>query len=379
MPQSRQHRIGWSWIASLCYACGLGLLIWLNVLLLQQGVEPPVAPPPALRPDWAVDFPTRIERVTDAIAHLALPLPTPTEARQGAGAMRWMHRRYDLTLPMPEDPDAWLRQLEPIRSAAPGVTLRVTDEPTGAQVQIGIDGLLTHTLALHWLGRHPRVAIIIDDLGNDLHVARALAGIDAPLTFSVMPLRPFSKEVAELAALFGREVLLHLPMEPENGEDFGAHGMLRVGADRNEILRLLDASLATVPHAVGANNHTGSRFTADRDRMQWVLERLKEHGLFFVDSRTAPQSVACEVAATIALPCSARSLYLDDTDDEAAIRAQLDALLNQARTRGDAIAIGHPRPATVAALQAAVPGFAAAGVDVVPVSALVAGESLSRR
>jgi polysaccharide deacetylase 2 family uncharacterized protein YibQ len=113
--------------------------------------------------------------------------------------------------------------------------------------------------------------------------------------------------------------------------------------------------------------------------MQWVLEALHERGLFFVDSLTTAHSVACAVAATMAVPCAARDLFLDDTDDEAAVRTQLAALLKLARTRGDAIGIGHARPATLAALRADVAQFAAAGVDVVPVSAIVTDQSLSRR
>jgi polysaccharide deacetylase 2 family uncharacterized protein YibQ len=357
---------------------GFGVLLFANSLLLQEHAEPPV-PPPTLHSDWAADFPSRVERVTVAVEALRLPLPTPTEERKGSGALHWWHRHYELTVPAPGKAGAIDHLLEPVRTAAPGVTAEVNENEAGAQVQIGIDGLLTHTIVLHWLGRRPRAAIIIDDLGNDLLIAGQFVEIPAPLTFAVMPFRPFSKEVAERAALVGREVLVHLPMEAENGADFGAQDVLQVAADRGTILHDVDASLAAIPHAVGVNTHMGSRFTADRDRMQWVLERLKAKGLFFIDSRTSPLSVACEVAASISLPCANRTLFLDDTDDESAITTQLHALTELARTRGDVIAIGHPRPATLAALQTALPGFAAAGVDVVPASTIVAAQSLSRR
>jgi polysaccharide deacetylase 2 family uncharacterized protein YibQ len=347
--------------------------------MLLRGAERWVAPVPTPGPDWAADFPARIERITAALGRLPLPLPVPKEEPQGTGSLRWLRRHYELTVPEPEEADAIERALDPVRAAAAGVTLGVHQDAAGAQAKIAVDGLLTHTIALHWLGRRPRAAIIVDDLGNDLLTARALVNIDAPLTFAVMPSRPFSTEVAELAALFGREVLVHVPMEADSGEDFGARDVLPVTADRDDILRGLDRGIEAVPHAVGANNHMGSRFTRDRERMRWVLEHLKEKGLFFVDSATTAESVSCDVAATIALPCSARNLFLDDTDDDQAIRRQLDRLVQLAHSRGDVIAIGHPRPATLAALQAALPGFAAADVDLVPVSTIVADQSLSRR
>jgi polysaccharide deacetylase 2 family uncharacterized protein YibQ len=378
VSRSRPHLFGWGWALSFLWSVGFGALLFATTVLPRPGAAPLEASP-ALRSNWAADFPVRIERVTAALAQLPMALPTPVEEPQGSGPLRWMHRLYEVTLPAPANRAATERLLEPVRSAAPGVALDIAEGAGGARVQIGIDGLLTHTLALRWLDRRPRAAIIIDDLGNDLLTARELAGIDAPLTFAVMPFRPFSQQVAELAALFGREVLLHLPMESEDGEDFGAQNVLRVSSDRTAIVTALDESLAAVPHCVGVNNHMGSRFTGDRERMRWTLERLKEDSLFFIDSRTSPHSVACEVAAAIALPCATRSLFLDETDDEAAVAAQLEALLHLARTRGDVIAIGHPRPDTVAALRAALPGFAPAGVDVVPASVIAADQSLSRR
>lgn len=378
MPEAKRRRPGWGWLFSVVFAVAFGVLVFADSLLLRDG-ELPLAAPSALPPDWSADFPARIERVTVALEGLPLSLPTPTEEPEGSGALRWWHRRYELTLPPPGGPGAITALLDPVRSAAQGVSVQVSEQEAGAQVQIGIDGLLTHTLALHWLRRRPRVAIIIDDLGNDLLVARELADLGAPLTFAVMPFRPFSKEVATRASLLGRDVLLHLPMEAESGEDFGAHEILRVEADRPEIERLIDDSLAAVPHAVGVNNHMGSRFTSDRERMGWALGRLKEKGLFFIDSRTSPLSVACDVAATIALPCLTRTLFLDDTDDQQAIATQLDALLQLAQHRGDAIGIGHPRPATLAALQATVPSFAEAGIDIVPVSTIVHDQSLAHR
>jgi polysaccharide deacetylase 2 family uncharacterized protein YibQ len=372
-------RFGWGWLISLASSSILGLIIFLSSLALREPNAVVVAPSaPQLRSNWAADFPARIAAVTTALGQLPWPLPRPDEEPQGAGALRWTHRRYELTLPAPQDPAGIEKLLDPVRTAAAGVTVDVNSEAVGAHVQIGIDGLLTHTLKLHWLGRQPRVAFIIGDLGNDLLIARTMASIDAPLTFAVLPSRPFSKEVAELAALFGREVLVQLPMEGEGGEDSGAEDVLLLSADRDAIIQQLDASLDSVPHAIGVNNHMGSRFTSDRAHMLWVLEDLKQKELFFIDSRATPLSVACEVAAAIGVRCAAQSLRLDDTDDESAIRAQIESLPKLARQQGDVIAIGHARAATAAALQAMLPSVAGAGVQVVPASTVIADLSLAR-
>jgi uncharacterized protein len=354
---------------SLLSSISLGLLIFLSAFLMHDGGG--VAPPPMPNPNWAADFPQRIVQVTDALARLSLPLPTPTTEAQGAGSLRWTRRRYALAWPAMAEPGLLEDMFEPVRGAAPGVSVSITRDPGTAVVQIGIDGLLTHTVVVHQLAHAPRAAIIIAELGDDLQTARAFVSINAPLTLAILPLRPFTKEIAALAAIFGREVLLQLPMEAESEDDFGAAGVLHADAARGELLQLLDTEHGELPHAVGANNRGGARFTMDRERTQWVLEYLKEQKLFFVDSRTTPDSVACDVAAQLAVACAARDLPLDETDDADAVRAQLEVLEKLAHIRGDVIAIGHPRPATLEALQGGIAGFAAAGIEVVPVSSIV--------
>jgi len=361
---------------SLCWSIGFGLLLYADVALLEGDIAPintPITPPslPRSTGNWTAELPATIDRVTQALAQLPLALPTPREEPQGTGAVRWKRRHYELSVPAPQAPNAIADLFAPIHSAAPDATVHITEDAGGAQVRIGIDGLLTHSLTLHWHNSRPRAAIIIDDLGNDLHIAHEFAALGVPLAFAVMPGRPFSKEVAELAALLGHEVLVHLPMEAEGGEDFGADNVLLVTANRDETVRAVDQDLAAVPHAIGVNNHMGSRFTADAEHMRWVLERIKAAGLFFIDSRTTAHSVACEVAASLALACAERNVFLDDIDDDAAVRDQLHTLLTVARTRGEVIAIGHPRPATLTALQAVLPEFAESHVDIAPLSAIV--------
>jgi polysaccharide deacetylase 2 family uncharacterized protein YibQ len=335
-----------------------------------------VAPPAA---DWAAQFSATITRVSKVLAQLPLDLPPSHDEPQGSGALRWVHRHYDLTLPAPQEAGTIEDLFAPVRAVAPDVELQVTEDAAGAQVQIGVDGLLTHTLSLHWLGHRPRAAIIIDALGDDLRVARELVGLGVPLSFAVQPFRPFSKEVAELAHHFGREVLVHLPTEADGLNQEAAPEFLRLSAGQDDTLRVVEHSLAAVPHAVGADTGLDNGLATDREHLRWVMERLKTEGLFFIDSFGSSPHAACKIAATVPLPCAANDLILDESDDEAAIRLQLESLLTLVRTRGDVIAIGHPRPATLAALQAGLRRFAEAEIEVVPTAIVVADQSLSRR
>ena len=218
----------------------------------------------------------------------------------------------------------------------------------------------------------PRVAIVIDDLGNELAPAERIAGWAESVAGAVLPGVRWSAESAHVLAHGGKEVLLHLPMEPEGYPRVrpGPGVVLRSQSDA-EIARLLEADLATVPGAIGVNNHMGSAATADPRVMKVVAHVLSPRGLFFLDSRTTDATVAERSAEEASVPTVSRRVFLDDVATEAAVGRQLEEFVRRARVEGDAVAIGHPYPATLAVLEREMPRFASEGVRLVRVSELV--------
>ncbi len=217
------------------------------------------------------------------------------------------------------------------------------------------------------------VAIIIDDMGASVREARVLMDIGVPLTFSIIPGLKDAREVASAANRNGYEVMLHIPMEPRDYPNRRLEGNgLLLSYDDDEIQKRMAGYLRMVPHAVGANNHMGSRYTEDRDRMRSVLGMLKENGMFFVDSMTTPKSAGVHVARELGLRSAVRSApFLDNTQDVAAIKAQLETLAKIAVKRGSAIGICHPHPATIRALAEALPALKSRGIRFVHASRLV--------
>jgi polysaccharide deacetylase 2 family uncharacterized protein YibQ len=220
--------------------------------------------------------------------------------------------------------------------------------------------------------REPLVAIIIDDLGADLAMMHDFLDLQLNFTAAVLPNVPHARVVAELAHADGREVLLHIPMEPRDYPtvDPGEQALM-VDLSMAEVQHRLRSHLQTVPWVVGANNHMGSRFTESREGMRGVLHILKEQGLFFVDSRTTADSVAIAEAERMEIAHAERDLFLDNDINEKAIRRQIRKLIEIAREQGSAIGICHPHLETYAALKKEAPGFAAAGVKLVAVSTLL--------
>jgi len=199
----------------------------------------------------------------------------------------------------------------------------------------------------------PRMAVVIDDLGDSVTFAKELLKLDFPVTMAILPFRPHSSEVDALAARHGVQVLLHQPMQPQGypGVNPG-RGALTVGMSPERIQAALDENLAQTPNASGVNNHMGSRFTEDTAGMTVVLEHLAEKNLFFLDSLTTHKSGVPAAAAKTGNEYRRRYVFLDNTRDVRTILRQLKTTETLALKTGQALAIGHPYPETLEALRA---------------------------
>ncbi len=188
----------------------------------------------------------------------------------------------------------------------------------------------------------PLVAIIIDDMGYDYNLDKEFILLDAPLSFAFLPYGPNTKRLVHIAHKKKRDILVHLPMEPENKALDPGPGVLMVDMGFDELIDTLKRNISCVPGAIGVNNHMGSRFTADARAMEYVLAYLKERGLFFVDSRTTKETIAFETAKKMGVPCAERAVFLDHDNNKQKIGHELERLVRVAKKNGAAIAIGHP-------------------------------------
>jgi uncharacterized protein len=197
----------------------------------------------------------------------------------------------------------------------------------------------------------PLVAIVIDDMGYERLAGEQLLALDLDLTFSFLPHAPHTRTLSRLARGIGRDVLLHLPMEPiDTPRRDPGPGALFLAMPVAELQRHLQENLAMVPMAIGVNNHMGSRFTANPQAMATVMAILQPRGLFFLDSMTTADSTGYQVAGEYGLPAIRRDIFLDNDRTVEAIELQLAALIRLARKKGAAVAIAHPHAGTVAAL-----------------------------
>ncbi len=253
-----------------------------------------------------------------------------------------------------------------------------------ASISLGIDAFITHTISVTWdaLPQETPVpaqeqpsgkylaTIVIDDLGASDYAVQRLLNMGADFTFSVLPNLEKSASIATWLHEEQKEILLHLPMEPQ-GYEYPGTGAILMNMTADAIQRAIHENLQTVPFAVGVNNHMGSRLTASAEKMRIVLQTLQEQKLFFLDSRTSGRTVAYKTARQLGLRSAERNVFLDSIPGYDFAKSQLQELAALAEQGKSAIAIGHPKDATFKALEDMLPEFQERSIEIVRLSQFV--------
>jgi polysaccharide deacetylase 2 family uncharacterized protein YibQ len=338
--------------------------------------------------------PARIHSITREFAEAAhSAAPAGTQIRIGMQASKESPEdidHLDITV-LKTGPDSAARSdIAKIQQALGAVATRhgLTEEPSesreGTLFFYLRGGTQTHAVHIHVgakaaeqtgnapLGKNgPKLAIILDDVGSDRATAETIFELPYPLTISVLPNHEHSTEIAHEAVRRGYQVMLHLPMQAVGNEKPEAQE-LRPGMPAAEVSALVDQFLQNVSGAVGVNNHQGSQATSDPALMGELMPVLREHQLFYIDSRTTAATVAYDTAESSGVRSAFRNVpFLDDVAEVGAVRKQLALALRGAREKGEAVAIGHPHPATLQALREVLPRTQSQGVRLVLASELV--------
>lgn len=234
-------------------------------------------------------------------------------------------------------------------------------------------------LWLPWEQASGHLAIVIDDVGRELHLFDQLLALRFPLTFSVLPGAVYAAG-AQLRLRSDRrrprEILLHLPCEPLDPAAMRADAearelFLRAGDPPDQLRGALEAALERIPAAVGVNNHMGSRLTAERAAMDALMPVLRARGLFFLDSRTTPHSQGLAAAEAAGVRAIGRDVFLDHDPRPEAILAQMRQAAVRARDR-PTVVIAHPSEVVVETLRAELPRLFREGIAVYPLSEVLA-------
>ena len=347
------RQLMWVAIALAGIAVGFGIgLLFPGADERSPRVSAPLPPPPSPARAWYRDRPPPPALITAPDRPL-LPEPDPDAAVLSAPP-----RAYEESLPR----EVYIPPATP--AAAPPKA-----KPDASPEAVPVWRRLA--LAPPPNDGRPRIAIVIDDLGVDRkRSARAIA-LPAPLTMAFLAYAPELERQTAAARAAGHELLVHVPMQPRNDTLDPGPNVLAVDLAPEQLRRRLDWGLTRFTGFVGINNHMGSRFTAHAEGMAVVMEDLRRRGLLFLDSRTTGGSVGAAAARRQGVPYAVRNVFLDNENDVAAVNARLGETEAVARRLGLAVAIGHPRDATIKALAPWLADIDRRGFTLVPISATV--------
>ncbi len=370
------------------------LLILVAAYLSREELKRYLFPSPPPPPPRQTE-PSKIEAADQFVSRLisALALTDDHISRKqfarNSGELEWEESFIVITLA----PETGLHQVEHIQAR---IYACCGSESLRAEVRYENDSCLhttifagkrvTHQLFFH-LAPPPsipekqkapespyRVALVIDDIGENYRTFKELQALGVPITYAILPFQTCSVKIADAIRASGcGEIILHLPLEPWHSENHSInHGTLRTDMTREVLLGQLEKNIKAVPHIAGVSNHMGSKFTEDRDKMGLLLETLKEKELYFLDSRTSKKTVGYGLAREMLLKTARRDLFLDSTHDQHFVETQLQKILPLAQRKGGKLVIiGHPHQYTISALKQYLPALKQQGVAVVPLSELV--------
>lgn len=194
----------------------------------------------------------------------------------------------------------------------------------------------------------PYLAVVIDDFGFSKAIADGYGKLSLPLTWAVIPFQTHSSYAAKRAEAAGIPYMIHMPMGAGGDKKWDEKtGVIDTGMEAEKVSALVKRALESLPGALGMNNHRGSRATRDKNLMEALMTELSFTSLFFLDSRTASDSVAYKTARAKDIPSAFCSVFLDHEPSEEYMEAQYERGVALAAKRGWVVMIAHARTKTL--------------------------------
>lgn len=185
------------------------------------------------------------------------------------------------------------------------------------------------------------VYIVLDDGGHNLSHLKPFLDLKIPLTIAVLPNLAYSKQSANLTVQYGKNLILHQPMQAVNLSTNPGPNAIMPEMSAEQIRSLVSENIDSLGVKIGLNNHEGSLITADTFAMKAVMEVCKSRGMFFLDSRTNSQSVCKNVASEYGVKLYERNIFLDNTPNQSDMIAMFKSGIEYAKKNGSVVMIGH--------------------------------------
>lgn len=219
----------------------------------------------------------------------------------------------------------------------------------------------------------PRISVVVGDMGlSRVATDAALHRLPPNVTFAFDGYSDSLQAWLDRARQEGHETLLSIPMEPYDypRSDPGPDSLLTTLPDLDNTQRLLKFLGKAVGYT-GITTQSGSRFSADTEKLSVVIRELKKRGLMIFDTRLSRNSVIGNVAEEMRVPVAIKSRTIDTDPTPEAIDEALMSIEKTARVDGSVVIMASPLPVTLDRLSLWAEGLADRGFVLAPLSAVV--------
>ena len=262
--------------------------------------------------------------------------------------------------------ETWTEQGVPMLRLVIGLPKRATHE---LEVVRGRPGLGPS------LAEPARLALVMFGFGDDAARADSFFAVPVPFAVAVLAGAKESQGSFRAAHQHGRELVLHLPLEPLNYPQVNpGPGTLLVTMKPAKVASELAHDLGQAGAVTAVANHMGSLATQDMTLMRALYRELKKRHLVFLHISPVAGSVCKSLAADMGVDYVEPDAVVDHetrSSDRRGLERRWKEILKQARERGRLVVWMRATPLTRAWLAGAITPKRLEGISVVPLSALM--------
>ncbi|MGI9510423.1 MAG: divergent polysaccharide deacetylase family protein [Geminicoccaceae bacterium] len=259
--------------------------------------------------------------------------------------------------------------LDPLKPGEPDLDL-VDASPFGPLPRIAADGrfpIKAYARPYDRRDDRPKVAIMVTGLGPQADAANASFHLPGEISLMFSPYTEDLPAYFERARLAGHEVLIELPMEPDDypQSDPGPH-TLRASGTVDANIERLNWVLARAPGYFAVAGQGGT--FASSPEAGPIIASLAARGVGMIEIDGA---ALLNAGQAVGLAYLSTPSWIDATPSADAIGRALTDLETKARAEGSALGIAEAYPITLQQLVEWAAGLEARGIALVPVSAIL--------
>ncbi|MDX1738587.1 MAG: divergent polysaccharide deacetylase family protein, partial [Alphaproteobacteria bacterium] len=221
--------------------------------------------------------------------------------------------------------------------------------------------------------RRPKIAIVMTDMGISASQSQDAMELPGQISFAFAPFTRGLPDWIQRSRDLGHEVLLTLPMEPLDfpRSDPGPNA-LYTNVEAPENIKKLKYILSRATGYIGLISYQGSKFLSSELHANLLATRLKERGLFYMDSAYSPVNLAPNILKKKEIPYVELDLTIDRIPGRPEVSRALSELEEIANARGVAVGVARPYAATIRKLKSWAKELEEREIALVPVSSVYA-------